>query len=69
MSTELIKHLSNPTSVSTVGTKVHPLKIKKFESLQTNSTDEGNLLNEEETFINRYKSDLIFRKKVDILIK
>lgn len=69
MSMELIKHFSNPASMSTVGTKTYVFKVKKYESIETKSTDTQYLLNEETKFINCYKSDLVFRKRVDIVIK
>ena len=69
MSTHLIKEFSNPMTMSTMTFGNKMFKCKKFESLETNSTEEELPLGEEEKFIMSYKNDLIFRKKVDFLIK
>lgn len=44
---DLIKHFSNPGSFSTIGTKTHVFKVKKYESIETKSTNSQYLHNEE----------------------
>jgi hypothetical protein len=44
---DLIKHLSNPGTPSKRITKNNNFKVKKYESIETMSTDSQHLLNEE----------------------
>lgn len=69
MSAHSIKEFSNPLAKSAMNSVTKMCKIKKYESLETNSTIDDIPFGEEGKFIMSYTSDLIFRKKVDILMK
>jgi len=44
-------------------------RIKKYESLESSSTVEDFIVGEEAKFIKCYQKEVIFRKKIDYLIK